>query len=244
MFEGMYKAFGRPFFVEPASAQFVNNVFQDEYQIKELAKHNVRSIIDFGAHVGSFSVLCHELWPKAKIMAVEPHPESYELLRRNTDHIPQRTPSRDGLFRACNCAITASSGTFMMSSPVSHSRVSEYVGSVWDGIGKPRHSDFGIQVHGITIDTFWEVEVQEFFDNDEIDLIKLDCEGAEYLILPGLARMGVMNRIGWIRGEWHDWDSNVLLEKSLSDTHVYNIDPNRPHEVGLFIAHRKESVRP
>lgn len=242
MFEATHRAYGRPFFVEPASIQFCNNVFQDEYQIRELAKHNVRSVLDFGAHVGSFSVMCHELWPKAKIMAVEPSPESYELLLKNTEHIPRGTPSRNGLFWACNCAITERCGTFLLSSPVSHSRVGQYIGDVWAGIGKPRNADFGVPVHGLSIEAFWG-RVREFFGSDEIDLMKIDCEGAEYLILPGLARMGLMNQIGWIRGEWHDWDSNALIGQSLSGTHVYHIDPNQPHDVGLFIGHRKESAK-
>ena len=31
-----YQVFGRDFYIEPASAQFANAVFQDEYQIKDL----------------------------------------------------------------------------------------------------------------------------------------------------------------------------------------------------------------
>ena len=68
---GCFQAFGRDFYIEPASAQYANAVFQDEYQIRELRKHDVRTIVDVGAHVGSFTVLCHEWWPEAKIVAVD-----------------------------------------------------------------------------------------------------------------------------------------------------------------------------
>jgi len=87
-FPACYQVFGRNFYIEPASAQFANAVFQDEYQINDLRPHNVRTIVDIGAHVGSFTVLCHHYWPEAKIVAIEPHPDSFDLLQRNTAHSP------------------------------------------------------------------------------------------------------------------------------------------------------------
>ena len=69
-------------------------------------------------------------------------------------------------------------------------------------------------------------------------MIKLDCEGAEYLIVSELSALGLMDRIGWIRGEWHSRKDNLLLANLLSQTHVFNIDPNYPHSVGMFVAHR------
>jgi hypothetical protein len=47
-----------------------------------------------------------------------------------------------------------------------------------------------------------------------------------------------MDRIGWIRGEWHSRKDNLLLANLLGQTHVFNIDPNYPHSVGMFVAHR------
>lgn len=87
-FAACYQFFNRDFYIEPASAQFAKAVFQDEYQINDLRPHNVCSIVDIGAYVGSFTVLCQHHWPDAKIIAVEPHPESFAWLERNTDHIP------------------------------------------------------------------------------------------------------------------------------------------------------------
>jgi hypothetical protein len=78
---------------------------------------------------------------------------------------------------------------------------------------------------------------------DEVDLLKLDCEGAEYLIVSEFSALGLMDRIGWIRGEWHSRKDNVLLGNCLGQTHAYNIDPNLPHEVGMFVGHRIASRR-
>jgi FkbM family methyltransferase len=230
-FPSCYQVYGHDFFIEPASAQFANAVFQDEYQIKALRPHNVRTVMDIGAHVGSFTVMCHQFWPNARIVAVEPHPESFELLVRNTSHIPKEN------LTLINAAITKESGRCTLSSPVSHSRVSEYVPEIWENL-QPRHSDFGLQVDSISTQDLWQL-----LDNlgiDEIDLLKLDCEGAEYLIVTELSALGLMDRIGWIRGEWHSRKDNLLLANFLGQTHVFNIDPNYPHSVGMFVAHRIE----
>ena len=53
-----------------------------------------------------------------------------------------------------------------------------------------------------------------------------------------------MDRVGWIRGEWHSRKDNHLLAGFLAQTHIFHIDPNPPHSVGMFVAHRviKDSV--
>jgi FkbM family methyltransferase len=224
-----YQVYGREFYIEPASAQFANAVFHDEYQINDLRSHNVRTVLDIGAHVGSFTVMCHEFWPKARIVSVEPHPESFELLCRNTAHIPESQILR------IHAAISTKPGKCLLASPVSHSRVAEYVPAIWESI-EPRYKDFGIEVPAITVEDLWS-RVQGT-GIEEVDLLKLDCEGAEYVVIPELSALGLMDHIGWIRGEWHCRKQNLLLANILQQTHAFHIDPNPSHEVGMFVAHR------
>jgi len=115
-----------------------------------------------------------------------------------------------------NSPISTKPGKCLLSFPVSNSLVANYVPDVWESL-EPRYRDFGI---------------------DEVDLIKLDCEGAEYLIVSEISALGLKDRIGWIRGEWHSRRDNLLLANLLGRTRVYNIDPNHPHSVGMFVAHR------
>lgn len=225
-----YRAFNRDFWIEPASVQTANAVFQDEYRLEPLRPHKVRTIVDIGAHVGSFTVLCHAFWPEAKIVAVEPHPQSFDLLAKNTTHVP-----KDQLF-LIQAAITPETGTTQLSSSVSYSRVGEYATSVWDQL-HPRASNFGISVDAITPIELWN-RINNF-GVEEIDLLKLDCEGAEYIVIQSWTALGILPHIGWIRGEWHSRPHNPLLEEALATTHVLHIDPNDPHEVGLFVAHRR-----
>jgi FkbM family methyltransferase len=204
-------------------------VFHDEYRINDLRPHNVRTILDVGSHVGSFTVMAHHYWPKAKIVAVEPHPQSFELMTKNTSHIPVSQLLR------INAAISPRPGKCLLSFPVSNSRVADYVPDVWESL-EPRFREFGIEVPSLTVEQFW-TQVTDF-GIDEVDLIKLDCEGAEYLIVSELSALGLMDRIGWIRGEWHSRKDNLLLANLLGQTHAFNIDPNHPHSVGMFVAHR------
>lgn len=224
-----YRAFGRDFYIEPASAQHANAVFQDEYQIRDLVSHNVRTIVDVGAHVGSFTVLCHHYWPEARIVAVEPHPDSFALLERNTAYIPAEQLLR------IQAAVTPSGGQTLLASFVSHSRVGEYAADVWDTL-ESRPDAFGIRVPAVTPSKLWE-QIQTF-GIEEIDLLKLDCEGGEYVLLPDWNAMGFLQRVGWIRGEWHHRRANESLAAALEPTHAFHIDPNEPHDVGLFVGHR------
>jgi hypothetical protein len=76
------------------------------------------------------------------------------------------------------------------------------------------------------------------FGVDEFDLIKLDCGGADYLIVSKISASGLMDRIRCIRGEWHNRKDNLLLANLPSQTHIFNTDPNYPQAVGMFVVHR------
>lgn len=53
----------------------------------------------------------------------------------------------------------------------------------------------------ITTEQLWQKLAD--FGVTEVELLKLDCEGAEYVILHELAGQGRLANVGWIRGEWH-----------------------------------------
>jgi FkbM family methyltransferase len=134
-----------------------------------------------------------------------------------------------------NAAISPKPGKCLLSFPVSNNRVADYVPDVLE-LREPRYRDFSVEVPSLTVEQFWSQVTG--FGIDEVDLIKLDCEGAEYLIISELSVLGLMDHFGWIRGERHNRKDNLLLANLLSQTHVFNIDPNYPHSVGMFVGHR------
>ncbi len=166
-------------------------------------------------------------------MAIEPHPDSFKLLELNTAHIPESQLLR------INAAVAVAEGSCLLASAISNSRVGEYVVELWNDLD-PRYGDFGVSVPAITTEALWQRLVE--FGLAEIDLMKLDCEGAEYTILDSLAESGRLPQVGWIRGEWHGRRHKQRLSKALADTHVSHVDPNPPHNCGLFIAHHRPAI--
>jgi len=64
----------------------IREVFDDLVYLPdwfEIDPRKVKTVLDIGALIGSFSLWAHEKWPKAEIFAFEPDPESYEFLLKN-----------------------------------------------------------------------------------------------------------------------------------------------------------------
>ena len=64
-------------------------ITQDEYKLKELSLRDkdIKYIVDIGANTGSFSALCQDVFPQAKIIVCEPHPELMKIAKVNTDNL-------------------------------------------------------------------------------------------------------------------------------------------------------------
>jgi hypothetical protein len=58
------------------------------------------------------------------------------------------------------------------------------------------------------------------------------------VIISELSALGLMPRIGWLRGEWHSRNDKLLPVNYLGQMHVFNIDPNHPQSVGMLVSHR------
>jgi hypothetical protein len=65
----------------------------------------------------------------------------------------------------------------------------DYVPVVWESL-EPRYRDFGVEVPSVTFEQIWAQAAD--FGIDEVDLIKLDCEGSEYLIVSELPALYVL----------------------------------------------------
>jgi len=52
----------------------------DSYDIRKYDAWSVRTVLDIGANVGAFSVMCKVLFPVSKVFAVEPNLDAYETL--------------------------------------------------------------------------------------------------------------------------------------------------------------------
>jgi FkbM family methyltransferase len=150
----------------PSSRTAAFEVFVDDvYRIDGLVSilpRNAR-VIDIGAHVGTFIIALCERHPSALVTAFEPSPTASAYLRRNIE--ANRFQSRVTLE---NVALSSAGGvlTFAEPSPAS--------------VAASTASGAGGRAMKVPSVSFQEV-VNEI--GEPIDLLNVDCEGAEYDII-------------------------------------------------------------
>lgn len=142
-------------------------------------------VVDVGANIGAFAVFAAQR-TRGRVLAVEPHPENARALRKNL--------RANGIERCAvaECAVAEKAGTlplFLGTSGTTHQLFAA---------GKDAGSGDSIDVR---VATLAELLAEHGFER--VDFLKLDCEGAEGLILPGLPPE-LLARIRCVSLEFHD----------------------------------------
>jgi FkbM family methyltransferase len=176
-----------------------------------------RLIVDIGANIGTFALYAAARWPDASIHAFEPAPENIERLRQNV--ALSRTPGV-----VCHpSAVGATSGTttfYLKADPGWH--------SIWGDTADT----------AITVKTTSLGEIADELDGQSIDLLKLDCEGAEYEILDGRESL-LRDRVHQIAMEYHEVGGHSVQElTSLLDRAGFQceIEPAPEWKTGMLYA--------
>jgi FkbM family methyltransferase len=137
-------------------------------------------VIDVGAHIGTFSLLMSHLAPKGICFALEPSNETFEVLQSNSVD----NKLRDKLI-PCKYALYDTNSTIRLYHD-------EQSGNWGHSVVKQLSNSFE-DVETITLDRFFEL-----YNISYCDLIKFNCEGAEFNILADVSDK-VLNRIDtWI----------------------------------------------
>lgn len=122
------------------------------------------TIVDIGAGIGDFSLYAALSHPRNRVFAFEPFPESYELLQENLQL------NDAGNVRAYPEAIAAETGTFALDM----------------SSGEPLQfsTESSAASHKtLTVPSLSLADAFERLELSRCDLLKMDCEGAEYGIL-------------------------------------------------------------
>jgi FkbM family methyltransferase len=185
----------RGLIIRLSGLQFFYRSALDVWTIKEtclddlyrLAARPIRArgtVIDIGAGLGDFAIMAAKQYPQARVLAFEPFPESAALCRRN---IALNQATNVALFEE---AIGQQSGSLALD-------VSS-ADSVQHSTARTTGGSGTLAVATITLaDVFAEQSI------DRCDLLKLDCEGAEFEILLSLDQ-SLLARIDRISMEYHD----------------------------------------
>lgn len=187
--------------------------------VQDLNLDRPEVVVDVGANQGDFSLKCHTLWPKARILAIEPHPRTFQTLSlRCASQAIHRwegaLSSSEGVMELLDHGDGEQSQMNSLASDVAvaETRFSEMAGC------KPTAR---VPVKVSTLDT-----VVKNFNMNRIDILKIDVEGAEVSVLEGARQLLHKSLIGMIAVEWsarnaHNKGTNTL-ESIIACLNSYN----------------------
>lgn len=188
----------------------------------------IQTAIDIGAHIGAWTCTAKQRYPHARIAAVEVEPSNFALLEHNTARW------QDVHCYAARCGYTTDDYVIAQHAYNSGStRV--YRQAELTSLDLPAHiwtllpAPLPITIEQIMTDCGFT----------QIDVLKLDCEGAEVEILNHLH---VWSSIGYIVGEIHqpiadfEAQTNYILQRQGFHTD-YTPHPANP-QLSTFIARR------
>jgi FkbM family methyltransferase len=158
---------------------FKNKIYTKKYTIKP-----TDTIIDIGAHRGIASIFFSKLATKGQVYSLEPYLENYELLLRNLklNNIENVHPINSG--------VLDSQGK----RELGISSVNTGGHSLYDSVLKNK-----VVAKFVTLKSIIEGNKLK-----KIDLLKIDCEGAESRILLALNKEN-FSKINNIALEYHEW---------------------------------------
>ena len=203
----------------------------DEYELRPLLAggHRLRRVLDIGSHIGSFTLAVKRWWPEAQVFAAEPDPDNAALFRKNCEGLEGVHLTEAAILGGDGAAEVSfrQAGRANRDGNAAASRVVDVVRRLGDEACWPTSL-----VRAVSI-----LDFLDSHGNPAIDLLKLDCEGAEGEILEALRAAGRLARVRWIRGEWHYPVNASRVAEALRDTHVATVTTSDPQR-GFFIAHR------
>jgi FkbM family methyltransferase len=123
------------------------------------------TVVDLGANTGISSALFLSRWPDAKLLAVEPDPENYEMLTRNLAPYGGRAQTVRG-------AVWTSSGDLELSRARNDGR--EWARAVQRRTGSGEH-----------VQAFSMCELMARIQAERIDLLKISIQGSELALFSG-----------------------------------------------------------
>jgi FkbM family methyltransferase len=156
----------------------------DHYRVRQQQLRPNGTIIDVGAGLGDFAIMMAHRYPQAQVLAFEPFPESAILCRRNM--ALNQVPNMILLEQALGETGGTVSLDISSRESVQHSTVREAGGNGTITVAKQTLADIFAEYH-----------------IERCDMLKLDCEGAEFEILLGLDKE-ILQKIDRISLEYHN----------------------------------------
>ena len=177
---------------------FLENFFLETYeQGKEFQIKDNDIILDVGAHIGCFTLYASKKINKGKIFAFEPTSESFNVLKQNVELNQLKN------IHIQNAGVLKESGTSVI-----------YVdknNEIGNSLFLKNKNMVEEKIDIISIE-----DILKKYDLNSVDLLKLDCEGAEYDIILNLPE-NILNKFHKIAMEVHSIENFTIhdIEKYL-----------------------------
>jgi FkbM family methyltransferase len=184
----------------------------DVYRLTQLAE--ARLIVDVGAGIGEFAVAAARRFPGCRVLAFEPDPDRFAMLTENAAASGARVESL--------CLAIGTQSSYVLSGKGARSSTVA-----------PERAE-GPSVPG--------GRLADFVGHEAVDLLKIDCEGAELDVLESLSSEG-LRRVARVALEYHNFDgvrNDVLVASNLADCGFrVSVRPDRyDRTLGYVYAHR------
>jgi FkbM family methyltransferase len=164
-----------------------------EYYLPPRFQPNV--ILDIGSNIGASILYFHHRFPNASIVGFEPHPDTFAVLQKNVSDLPQVSVLNCGLGTANTLIkVPGESVNFGAFSTKGRQRAQP-----------EKRGMIECQVRRLD-DVLRELGLYR------VDLIKIDCEGAEADVITGLSPQ-ILEQCQWIVGELHDASAFTVLAR-------------------------------
>jgi FkbM family methyltransferase len=146
--------------------EFKESCFEEVYLKrlpKKIQQKSNPTIIDIGANVGFFSIACIHKFRNPRIIAFEPVQRNFAELKNNTKEIPKAN------LEIVNQAVSDREGEIILKYDKTQSITTS--ASIFE-------NQYGDDEEKVTSTTLEKIMAENKIN--EIDILKLDCEGAEY----------------------------------------------------------------
>jgi len=184
-------------------------------------------VMDVGANIGHYARNLHQVNPHLDILAFEPHPKTFDVLKNNTEAIPR--------IRCFPFGFGQEAGTFPLfdhGGEAGTEHASLHQGALLHA-GYQRDQTQAVQIKLETID--------QFLENQQIDsvlFLKIDTEGHEYPVMQGAQQALHQGKIKWIQFEFNEMNvaSRVFFKDFwdlLDQYRIFRLSPS-----GLMPIHK------
>ena len=182
---------------------------------------DIKCIFDIGGNIGILAVIMANHFPNAKIFSFEPVKENYDIMLKNVESYPN--------VKAFNYGLGSETKTLEIKTsddPTNHGGFSFY--------------DIGVNTEGrkqeVLVRDINEVIAELGVD---IDLIKIDTEGAEYDVLTSIS-LDNLESIDFILGELHGVKDFETLNHLRENGFLLGIEKPMDSRMFMFYARRAE----